>query len=353
MKAGRIGAIGAAAGLCAGMLVGGQGTAGAAVPNDFQLLAGNFTGDARDELFYYLPGAGTDFLTAYSQDGTYAYQELLGVFTVNGNYKPLVGDFDNDGFDEILWYAPGTTTDYLWNFTSNTTISSVPYTANGTYARPAAGDYTGDGVDDVLWYAPGAAQDYLWDYNPGGGYTSTPRTISGSYIPVVGSFGNDATDDVFWYSPGSAADYLWDYNPGTTTYAQQVFTVSSTGYRPFAVDMFGDGPGNEDIFWYTPGAGPDYTWDFLNGGYTAFAEAVNGEYLATSGDFFGDGIEDIVFENYDRMIVWEHTADARIQWTWDYTTLATAATADASSRSAAETGTPGVRSDERPLPTRP
>lgn len=341
-------ALGAAAGLSAAMVMAGPSPAGAAVPDDYQLLSGNFVGgaDSTDELFYYAPGSETEALASFTHYGDVVSHDLLGSFTVNGTYKPLVGDLDGDGMDEILWYAPGTATDYLWNFTSNTSVSSVAYTANGTYAGATVGDYTGDGADDVLWYAPGPAQDYLWEYNVGGGYTSTPRTINGTYRPISGSFGNDATDDIFWYSPGTAGDYLWDFNVGTTSYSQQAFTVNGTNYRPFALDMFGDGPGNEDIFWYAPGATADHTWDFVGGDVYSYAETVGGEYLTAAGDYFGDGVDDIVFQNYDLMVLWEHTPDYyRTEWVF-YPAAAAAADDRASSRGSMS----GTTTGREPLP---
>ncbi|HSJ19326.1 MAG TPA: VCBS repeat-containing protein [Nocardioidaceae bacterium] len=327
----------------------------AAAPTDYQILAGDFVGDSRDELFYYAPGTAPDYLTGFSFDGLYYYLDVLGEFTVNGSYKPLVGDFDGDGYDEILWYAPGTTTDYMWNFTGNTTVSSVPYTVNGNYARPTVGDYTGDGVDDVLWYAPGSGPDYLWDYNVGGSYVSVPRTINGVYLPVSGSFGNDATDDIFWYSPGTAPDYLWDYVPGTTQYTQQKYAVNGTNYRPVAVDMFGDGPGNEDILWYAPGPTADFTWDFYLGTRTSYPESISGDYLVAAGDFLGDGIEDVVFDTYDRTILWDHGPGVRtvVTWVWDTTLTASSnETGRAASPDREESGRVATAIEQEPLAVR-
>ena len=350
----RIGALGAAAGLCAGLVIGGPSPSGAAVPTDFKLLAGNFVGDERDEMFYYAPGTSPDYLGNFTQDGTYMYHNVLGEFTVNGTYRPLVGDFDGDGYDEILWYAAGTAPDYMWNFTSETTRTSVAYTANGNYPGVTVGDYTADGADDVLWYAPGTAPDYLWDYEAGGTYTSTPRTINGKYVAVSGSFGNDATDDVFWYAAGTAADYLWDYVPGSVSYSSHRYNVNGTGYRPFALDMFGDGPGNEDIFWYGPGSVPDSTWDFFDGALFPLRESVSGEYVTTAGDFFGDGADDIVFMNYDRMVVWEHTFDYdRINWIFLPSASADVLATDSVEASASRPASVGTRGAEQKLDGRP
>jgi hypothetical protein len=307
----RIGKVGAgvlAAGIVAVGSSVGAGTANAAV-DPWYVLTGNFAGDARDEAFIYVPGTHEDGLGAnFVYEGEDVVWEESS-FTVNGFYDPVTGDFDGDGFDEILWYGIGTAADFLWSFTSLSTVQSSLYTANGVY-DPVSGDFTGDGVDDVLWYAPGPAQDYLWDFNSGGAFTSQPRTINGRYRPIVGSFGTDDTDDIFWYAPGSAADFLWDFVQGTTAFTSTLFAVSGT-YRPLSGDFFGDGfGGGDDIFWYSPGPGAEAMWDFVDGQRTnVAADPVNGTYIANTGDFLGDDHDDVLFTTSNgTAVLWDFQA---------------------------------------------
>jgi hypothetical protein len=320
------------------------------VPTDHEIVAGNFAAGPRDELFFYEPGTGPEGLFVFGIENGTAFRQLVGSFMVNGTYMPLVGDFDGDGFDEILWYAPGSAQDFLWNFTSYTTIQSSPYTVNGVYT-PTVGDYTGDGADDIVWYAPGSAADYLWDYNTGGGFTSHRLTINGVYRPVSGSFGNDRTDDIFWYAPGTAADYLQDFPVGGGAPRSIRYTVNGGTYLPFSLDMFDDGPGSEDIFWYAPGTAADGLWDFFFGSLFKTPEQVNGEYLTAAGDFFGDGAEDIVFENASVLNLWEHRPVAggvdRIGWTFPPISSASAAGASAAGGVAAVQSGPAEKTNDR------
>lgn len=356
MKRGGIAALSAALVLCVGVMgvVLPGAPAGAAVPTDHKILSGNFAAGPRDEFFLYNPGAEPEAIFTFAMVNGAPEIQLRGEFTVNGTYTPLVGDFDADGFDEILWYAPGTTADFMWNFTSYTTVQSRAFAANGNYPRPVVGDFTGDFASDILWYAPGSAADFLWDFNAGGGFNSARRVINGNYRPVSGSIGNDRTDDIFWYAPGSAGDFLWDFTPGSTSFTTKSQTVNGASYLPFSLDIFNDGPGNHDIFWYAPGTTPDTVWDWFKGQRFTHSTTVDGEFLTAPGDFFGDGFEDVVFENDAELVLREHRAAAGggvdvIDWVFTSEPPPPGATARAErspALGAAVSSTPGIRASE-------
>jgi len=171
-------------------------------------------------------------------------------FNVNGTYTPLplVCGPDLD----IFWYAPGRAADFIWSGIDpsgpSLTYSTRPTSVNGVY-RPMVGDFDGDQCDDIFWYAPGGAADYVW-YNDGGSnFTSREVRVNGSYRPVVNFFNEDNTDDIYWYAPGRAAEAMWTGNTNRTmssTSAPQVNGVYSPA--PF----FAGG-----VLWYGPGGAPD------------------------------------------------------------------------------------------------
>jgi hypothetical protein len=260
-------------------------------------VAGNFTGDTREEVFSYWAGPSPDTLVSFSKSGT-SVTTTKTPFTVSGYYRPIAANVDGDAYDEIVWYAAGPAQDYLWNFTSSSAATSSPLTINGYY-DPVAGDFTGDGTDDVFWYGSGSDPDYLWDYAASGSYTSTAQPVGGLYVPVAGSFGVDDTDDVFFYNVEvSGPDNLWDFVRGTTNHVNRPYPVNGY-YSPFALDAWGDGFGGGDLFWYGYGPDPDYMWDFAEGRLaTTLPDPVSGYYYpVVTADLFGDGSDDVLWFN--------------------------------------------------------
>ena len=98
------------------------------------------------------------------------------------------------GKDEVLWYNPGPQRDlitgYRWNSGSTPTGVRRAINVNGVY-RPVIGDFDGNGWADVVWYGPGSTQDWYWRVFGHAGGASTGQLesrlrVAGSYSPLVG-----------------------------------------------------------------------------------------------------------------------------------------------------------------------
>ncbi len=313
-------------------LVGSGGPVGAAVPTGFNhVVSGNFFGGPRDEMLFHSNGPDPEMLVSVAVAGgpnqiTFTPYELPD----SGLARPIVGDFDGDGFDEIFWYTRGPEPDVLWDFTAYDAVITTNFTVTGTFT-PVAGDFTGDGTDDIFFYGPGTALDLVWEFDAGGTYTESQVPVSGTYVPLVGSIGTNETDDIFWYAAGPAADSMWDFNVGSLSRVSRAMPVAGT-YIPFTFDLFGEGWGGGDIFWYAPGAATDTVWDFYLLGSERFSyqDPVKGTYTPMSGDYLGDGLDDIVWLHKDGFHLWMHrpSGDAIVRLAY-YITFASPAPADA------------------------
>lgn len=176
--------------------------------------------------------------------------------TVGGSYTPVVGDFNGDRVDDVLWYAPGTAADYLWQGTVYGRFISRGISVGGSNYRPVAGDFDHNGTDDILWYQPGG-QDRLWRGKRNGSFVGQSINVgAGDYQPVSEDFNGDRHADILWYQSGTAPDYVWY---GTASgFTNKAFTQDGEGLIPLAANY--DGDERADIFWYGPGTVGDKLW---------------------------------------------------------------------------------------------
>ncbi|CAN5721294.1 hypothetical protein BH10ACT1_BH10ACT1_29620 [soil metagenome] len=204
-------------------------------------------GDGKDDLLFYQRSSGAAYLWRSKGDGTFTSTTYQPGIT----RMPLVGDFDQDGRDEVFWYGSGKIGDAMWTW-NGTRFMGQAKTVDGVF-RPFVGDFDGNFRDDIFWYAPGAGADRLWLHAGAGGYVSKAITVGGDFQPLVGDYNGDGLEDVFWYAPGSAQDYSW-FATGAGAFTSAPVVVSDT-YQPTVLDL--DGDGRDDIVWHKPNGTTD------------------------------------------------------------------------------------------------
>lgn len=247
-----------------------------------QLYIGDFDGDGqKDDRFYYSPGGENDELISIGSGDFIAHFDLTT--------QPQIGDFDGDKVDDVLFYEPGSVSHYIWFFkktTSNASTTFIRYTSQNIVAskstKPVVGDFDNNGRSEILWYAPGAGVEYLWRFGTDRKLESlkAPTQVNGSsYKPLTGDFVGDKADDIMWYCPGECSDPMWQHVSGSFTPKGLTYTANGSIYKPFVFDF--DNNGKDDLVWYAPGDNDDVMWRFNSDGTGRFnwhTFTVNGSY---------------------------------------------------------------------------
>jgi hypothetical protein len=119
-------------------------------------LAGDFTGDGRTDILIAFPGSPTSYAVAVAQpNNTFQYQTWLSGTTAVAvpDTRGHVGDFDGDGFQDVLLMN---STTFTWSILRSTGTAFTAHTAMGGVGsvpdeRVRVADFNGDGRDDVAF----------------------------------------------------------------------------------------------------------------------------------------------------------------------------------------------------------
>lgn len=294
---------------------------------------GDFNGDGLPDIMWDAQDS------SFTSSGTRVLWTNAGAggFTVTGNflsqngalagYSPVVADFNRDGRTDVLWYqaqAPGagsvppTTT---WRSMTGSGFSVTNGDIPPTFSRViGVTDVNGDHRADLLWYSSTDLMLTTWLTNSNGTVTTAtaaapngnlgggPQGGGVGYSSSSADFNGDGRADLMWSPTGGGKQALWlGVGDGTFTEASGA-DASVTGYNANYVDINGDG--NTDILWdqadsYGRSTGQRILWIGKGDGtfdINANAGGLNGTlagYVASAGDFNGDGVADILWVQVD------------------------------------------------------
>jgi hypothetical protein len=234
------------------------------------------------------------------------------VITVRAAMEALVGLAASRG-SGLLWRGPAGDLD-LWNVRSDTSYNmSVPAFAD-PYAWQAigTGDFNGDGLGDVLWIDRRDGLLSLWEMNSSGGVaTMTPATANApalnGMVARIGDLDGDGIADIVWSgattiqlpwpATGSITVYItttWMMNSGSTT-PRSVATTTSTTQQVVGLGDFAPvagAPRQVQKLWRSPTTGAVNV-----DGSPVLANVSSDWVVIGTGDFNGDGIDDILWYN--------------------------------------------------------
>jgi len=210
-------------------------------------LPGDFNGDGLDDIALTGPSGWGSIPVAFSNgDGTFSVSNS-GVanfpgFAAQANAKPVVGDFDGDGRDDIALTGPSG-----WNtvpvafsngdgsFTvTNLNVANFPgFAAQG--AKAVAGDFNGDGREDIALTGPSGWNTVPVAFSNGNGTFAVtnlnvadfPLFAAQGGKPVVGDFNGDLRDDIALTGPSGWGSIPVAFSNGNGTFGVTNLAVAS------------------------------------------------------------------------------------------------------------------------------
>ncbi|MFO1019515.1 MAG: VCBS repeat-containing protein [Planctomycetales bacterium] len=249
----------------------GQDGSGSGIYSQFYTNKTDYVGVQRGSIFFL----DSNHNDNYEGGGT-SVDDTYSTFGAAGD-KPVVGDWNGDGFDDIGIWRSG----FFYLDANGNGVYDGPtidrYFAFGlTTDTPVAGDWNGDGIDDIgVWRA---GKFYL-DTNSSRSFDSNDGTYTFGTTgdtPIIGDWNGDGKDDIGVWRGGLFyqdlnGNHKWDRTP-----LDRVYEFGLATDKPIIGDWNGDGKDDIGVkraarFWIDgnangkwDGAVDDYFIDFGN-----------------------------------------------------------------------------------------
>jgi len=220
--------------------------------------------------------------------------------------QPLGGDFNGDGNDDVIWHTRDGQADMLWygspdgvwhdpkEWDSDAT-TYAPAIAVGADRDGIVGDFDGDGSSDIIWYQPATGIDTeLWNGQTTGGFAKSMLGDLPSGLTFTSAdLDGDHRDDLVVHDAANGTASLWQ--SGTEEPFRVAHSNSTMGddVRPVIGDFTGDGI--PDVYWQNEMANPLWVPDASGNLTQASAPSIGVNHEATVGDIDGNGADDVIW----------------------------------------------------------
>ena len=205
---------------------------------------GDFNSDGAPDVVWQDPVSGAVQVWYLGGPGGTTLIGALNITNSNPWQVVSVNDFNHDGHPDLLWQDPHSGWAQIWYLggPDGITLSTA---ANLTLSNPwrvvGTGDFNNDGFPDVLWQDPVSGTVQLWymgGTTPGaiGSVFESAVNITGhmtTKVVAVADFNKDGNQDIIFQDPvtGAATVYYYPGSPtGTTTLGSSILSTGNPWY---------------------------------------------------------------------------------------------------------------------------
>jgi hypothetical protein len=195
---------------------------------------GDFNGDGDGDILWRNTTTGD--VTIWLMNGTTIFQatDFANVPVASGWTIAGTGDFNGDGKTDILWRNTTTGDVSIWLMNGTTIIqtvdfANVPVASGWTIA--GTGDFNGDGYADILWSNTSTGDVAIWLMNSttllqASDFANVP-VASGWTIAETGDFYGAGYSDILWRNTTTGDVAIWQMNGTTISQANDFANVSA------------------------------------------------------------------------------------------------------------------------------
>jgi hypothetical protein len=228
----------------------------------------DFNGDGYGDILWRHNGSGGANVVWYMKGATRTgTASLLALTDLNWQIGGT-GDFNGDGWPDILWRYNGSGgANVVWYMkgATRTGTASLPAVTDLNWQIVGSGDFNGDGWPDILWrYNGSGGKNCVW-------YMQGATRAASVYLPAVtdlnwqivgtGDFNGDGWPDILWrYNGSGGKNVVWYMKGATRTASAYLLAVADLNWQIGGTGDF-NGDGWPDILWrYNGSGGKNVLW---------------------------------------------------------------------------------------------
>lgn len=220
-------------------------------------VVGDWANDGRDKVgFYRARGNNGRFVVDYNGNGSVDGDDRTALYG-SSNLTPIIGDWNGDGRDQVgIFRTSGSNAQFVLDSNDNGSLDSddLVITYGAATDKPIVGDWNGDGRDEIgNFRAYGTSGQFIMDSNGNGSWDPQDRVAVYGFAddrPIVGDWNGDGRDEIGVHRVyGTKGQFILDFNDSGSWEADDLARIYGAAEdSPIVGDWNGDGRDDIGIY---------------------------------------------------------------------------------------------------------